>query len=70
MESLTEHAKLLGSIWSYRGGKRKPNGDLIKHKACICVDGRKQAMDVIIGIHMPQWCLCHLFALFFSYLPS
>jgi hypothetical protein len=36
--SLPQQAKLLSSIWSYCQ-KRWPNGELIKHKARICVDG-------------------------------
>jgi hypothetical protein len=34
-------AKLLSSTWSYRR-KRLPNGDLLKHKARICVNGKEQ----------------------------
>jgi hypothetical protein len=41
LHELPPQAKLLSSIWSYRR-KRRPNGELIKHKARICVDGSKQ----------------------------
>jgi hypothetical protein len=42
MHSLPARAHLLSSIWSYRR-KRKPNGELLKYKARICVDGSQQA---------------------------
>jgi hypothetical protein len=41
IRELPTQAKLLSSIWSYRR-KRRPNGELIKHKARICVDGSQQ----------------------------
>jgi hypothetical protein len=41
IQDLPPRAKLLSSIWSYRR-KWRPNGDLIKHKARICVDGSQQ----------------------------
>jgi transposase InsO family protein len=43
IETLPPRARLLSSIWSYRR-KRKPNGELLKHKARICVDGSQQAL--------------------------
>ena len=43
ISTLPHKARLLSSIWSYRR-KRKPNGDLIKHKARICVDGSQQEL--------------------------
>ena len=42
MHTLPTRAHLLSSIWSYRR-KRKPNGELLKYKARICVDGSQQA---------------------------
>jgi hypothetical protein len=41
ISELPPHAKLLSSIWSYRC-KRRLNGELIKHKARICVDRSQQ----------------------------
>jgi len=41
MSQLPPRARLLSSIWSYRR-KRHPNGELIKHKARLCVDGSQQ----------------------------
>jgi hypothetical protein len=41
MSDLTPYAKLLSSIWSYHR-KRRPNGELTKHKARLCVDGSQQ----------------------------
>jgi hypothetical protein len=41
IQTLPPRARLLSSIWSYRR-KRRPNGDLIKHKARLCVDGSQQ----------------------------
>lgn len=41
IETLPAKARLLSSIWSYRR-KRRPNGELLKHKARICVDGSQQ----------------------------
>ncbi len=41
ISELPPRAKLLSSIWSYRR-KRRPNGELVKHKARICVDGSQQ----------------------------
>jgi hypothetical protein len=43
IRDLPHGAKLLSSIWSYRR-KRRPNGDLLKHKARICVDGSQQQL--------------------------
>jgi hypothetical protein len=41
IHDLPPKAKLLSSIWSY-WRKRRPNGELIKYKARICVDGSQQ----------------------------
>jgi hypothetical protein len=41
ISDLPPTAKWLSSIWSYRW-KRRPNGELLKHKARICVDGSQQ----------------------------
>jgi hypothetical protein len=41
MQDLPPRAKLSSSIWSYKH-KRRPNGELVKHKARICVDGSQQ----------------------------
>jgi hypothetical protein len=41
ISDLPPTAKLLSSIWSYRR-KHRPNGELLKHKARICVDGSQQ----------------------------
>jgi hypothetical protein len=41
ISALPSEARLLSSIWSYRR-KRKPNGDLVKHKVRICVNGSQQ----------------------------
>jgi hypothetical protein len=41
IHNLPPRARLLSSIWSYRR-KRRPNGELIKHKARLCVDGSQQ----------------------------
>jgi len=41
MTDLPPKARLLSSIWSYRR-KRRPNGELLKYKACLCVDGSQQ----------------------------
>mmetsp|Transcript_21733 Transcript_21733/g.31143 ORF Transcript_21733/g.31143 Transcript_21733/m.31143 type:complete len:655 (-) Transcript_21733:1247-3211(-) len=35
--------RLLNAIWSYRR-KRKPTGELLKIKTCICVDGSQQEL--------------------------
>jgi hypothetical protein len=43
ISSLLSTAKLLSSIWSYRG-KRRPNGELLKYKARLCVDGSQQLL--------------------------
>jgi hypothetical protein len=43
ISTLPHRARLLSSMWSYHR-KRKPNSDLIKHKARICVDGSQQAL--------------------------
>jgi len=45
MSSLPNAAQLLNSIWSYRG-KRKPTGELLKHKAKICTDGSQQKFGI------------------------
>jgi hypothetical protein len=47
--NLPPKAKLLSSIWTYQQ-KRHPNGDLIKHRARICVDTVNRPMVVITGI--------------------
>jgi len=41
MTDLPPKARLLSSIWSYRR-KRRPNGELLKYKARLCVDGSQQ----------------------------
>jgi hypothetical protein len=41
IKDLPPKAKLLSSICSYRR-KRRPNGESVKHKARICVDGSQQ----------------------------
>jgi hypothetical protein len=41
INTLPPKARLLSSIWSYRR-KKRPNGELLKRKACICVDGSQQ----------------------------
>lgn len=41
MSQLPSGARLLNAIWSYRR-KRHPDGVLLKHKSCICVDGSQQ----------------------------
>ncbi len=41
MTDLPPKARLLSSIWSYRQ-KRRPNGELLKYKARLCVDGSQQ----------------------------
>ena len=41
MSQLPPKARLLSSIWSYKR-KRRPNGDLLKHKSRICVDRSQQ----------------------------
>jgi hypothetical protein len=41
IHNLPQDSHLLSSIWSYCC-KRCPNGELIKHKARICVDGSQQ----------------------------
>ncbi len=41
IRDLPPNAKLFSSIWSYRN-KRYPTGELVKHKARICVDGSQQ----------------------------
>ena len=43
--SLPRGAQLLNSIWSYRR-KRKPTGELLKHKARICTDGSQQKFGI------------------------
>ncbi len=40
--SLPHSAKLLSFIWSYRR-KRLPNGDLLKNKSQICLNGKEQS---------------------------
>jgi hypothetical protein len=39
--TLLQGARLLSSIWSYHQ-KHHPNGDFIKHKSRLCVDGSQQ----------------------------
>ncbi len=41
ISELPPRARLLSSIWSYHR-KRRPNGDLLKHKARICIDSSQQ----------------------------
>jgi hypothetical protein len=41
IHTLPPRARLLSSIWSYRR-KRHPNGELIKQKARLCIDGSQQ----------------------------
>jgi hypothetical protein len=41
ISTLPPQARLLSSIWSYRR-KRRPNGELLKYKARLCVDGSQQ----------------------------
>jgi hypothetical protein len=41
ISTLPPTAKLLSSIWSYRR-KRRPNGQVLKHKSGLCVDGSQQ----------------------------
>ena len=41
IHSLPTNARLLSSIWSYER-KRRPSGELIKHKVCIYVNGSQQ----------------------------
>jgi len=43
--ALPHGAQLLNSIWSYRR-KRKPTGELLKHKARICTDGSQQKFGI------------------------
>lgn len=43
IDCLPPRARLLSSIWSYRR-KRRPTGELLKHKARICVDGSQQML--------------------------
>ena len=45
MPTLPHKAQLLNSIWSYRR-KRKPTGELLKHKAHICTDGSQQKFGI------------------------
>ena len=45
IRSLPKTAQLLNSIWSYRR-KRKPTGELLKHKARICTDGSQQKFGI------------------------
>ena len=41
--SLPKGARLLSSLWSYRR-KRLPDGTLLNHKACLCVNGKEQPL--------------------------
>jgi hypothetical protein len=43
INQLPKNAKLLSSIWSYRH-KRRPNGELLKYKSRLCVDGSQQLL--------------------------
>ena len=41
MSEIPPHTQLLNTIWSYCH-KQHPDGSLLKHKNCICVDGSMQ----------------------------
>ena len=45
MSDIPSTGKLINAIWSYHH-KWKPTGELLKHKASLCVDGSKQTHSV------------------------
>jgi hypothetical protein len=63
-------AKLLSSIWRYRH-KRNPEGEFLKHKSCICIDGSQQQHGRDFWkVHAPvvSWPTIHLMLLLSSIL--
>jgi hypothetical protein len=65
INTLPKNAKLLSSIWSYHR-KRRPNGELLKYKSRLCVDGSQQLLGHDYWeTYAPvvQWSTVHLILL-------
>ena len=53
-DTLPNKARSIKAIWSFKR-KRKPDGKLIKHKACLCAHGRmQQSGDSYWEIYSPE----------------